>query len=294
MKKIVGLFLVIASVFLLSGCVKNNNTMTINKDKSMDLEVELLVSTLLSDELSSKIDLSKYEVNGYKVTSVNYSDNGNTPNYSGVKLKKSFKNIDDYSYKNLDRVDLKSMIMDEDVSKLFVRKKCFLKDTYTAKFEIKIDETDNILNNTEITVETETTKTETTNDETTQVTETKTTEIDAGELTNKIANLSGEMDMNFIVNLPFSSNSSNADEKSDSDRTLTWKLSTDGTVKNIDFSFNIYNTTNIIIITSICFAVIIGVIVAFIIIKKKRSSRDTLIYTDYDASIAKEVENEIK
>ena len=204
MKKIVGLFLVIASVFLLSGCVKNNNTMTINKDKSMDLEVELLVSTLLSDELSSKIDLSKYEVNGYKVTSVNYSDNGNTPNYSGVKLKKSFKNIDDYSYKNLDRVDLKSMIMDEDVSKLFVRKKCFLNDTYTAKFEIKIDETDNILNNTEITVETETTKTETTNDETTQVTETKTTEIDAGELTNKIANLSGEMDMNFTVNLPFS------------------------------------------------------------------------------------------
>ena len=39
MKKASNLILVICSLFLLSGCMKHNVSMTINKDKSMDLEI---------------------------------------------------------------------------------------------------------------------------------------------------------------------------------------------------------------------------------------------------------------
>ena len=37
MKKIRGFFIVLICIVLLNGCVKNTNTMTINKDKSMKL-----------------------------------------------------------------------------------------------------------------------------------------------------------------------------------------------------------------------------------------------------------------
>ena len=277
MKKLKIALLTIISILLLSGCVKNSTSMTINKDKSMDLEVELLVSTIYSDELSSKIDTKKYENDGYKVTNVNLSDDGNTPNYSGIKLKKTFKNIDDYSGSSVNRVDLKEVILNNKEGLFFVREKCFLKDTYTANFMIKLSEEDNIIEKKEPEVVENNTLTTESEFE---------SSLDEEE---EIVDLSGEMEYKIIVNLPYSSSDSNADDKSDLNRVHTWNLKSDGSVKNIDYTFNVYNITNIILFVSGCLVVIIGVIVAFIIIKKKRSSREMLIHTDYDESIANEI-----
>ncbi len=273
MKKFFSILLILISIILLSGCVKNTNSMTIDKDKNMTYEVEVLVSTLISDEVSANIDTSKYESNGFKVTNVNFSKSGDTPEYSGIKLKKTYKNIDDYSSDAVDRVNLKELLENEDIVNLFVHKKSFLKDIYTAKFSIMLSDEDNILKKEEVT----------NNEETEDESETETSEnLDESSMEdlNKISELTNDIELKYVVNLPYSCTSSNADEKSNLNRTLTWNLSYDGTTHNIDYTFNIYNIKNMIIVSSLVLIVIVGCIIGFIVVKKKLSSRNTLIFKE--------------
>lgn len=80
------------------------------------------------------------------------------------------------------------------------------------------------------------------------------------------------MDLKYIVNLPYKAVSSNATQKSNEDKTLTWDLTTLKENENIKFEFYIYNITNILI--GIGVIVVVLIIVILLIVKSKKSKKD--------------------
>ncbi len=82
------------------------------------------------------------------------------------------------------------------------------------------------------------------------------------------------IDLKYIVNLPYKAVSSNATEKSNDDKTLTWDLTSLKENDNVKFEFYIYNTTNILIGSGII--VVIIVIIILLIVKSKKSKKDKI------------------
>ena len=80
------------------------------------------------------------------------------------------------------------------------------------------------------------------------------------------------MDLKYIVNLPYKAVSSNATQKSNEDKTLTWDLTTLKENENIKFEFYIYNITNILIGVGVI--VVVLIIVILLIVKSKKSKKD--------------------
>lgn len=124
--KIIALFIIIISC---SACAKDETIMTINNDKSLNIEVNLgypVGSTKI-------IDIAKLKDNagsiGYFVDS--YHDNM----FSGYRLSKKIKNINDVSTKENINLNLADIITGKiDDSKLFKVDKGFFKNTYYANF----------------------------------------------------------------------------------------------------------------------------------------------------------------
>ncbi len=119
----------------LSGCVKMNAGMTINKDKSMDFEMLMAVNKeymsdsdfnknmLLDDE-----NIDKMKENGFTIHDYNQND------MVGYKITKKFENIDKMS--STDEVEFKFNNFTEgfnDNTSLFKVKKGLFKNTYTVK-----------------------------------------------------------------------------------------------------------------------------------------------------------------
>ena len=134
MKRMKRFLLLSIIVLLLNGCVKNNVTMRINNDKSMNLEVSILVKEEYKDTLTGSFKPSDLENNGFKVSTTNKDD------YSGYKITKSFKNIDELSKSNNETSDISNILESSfDYSKLFTRESGFFKDTYSAKYIFSLD-----------------------------------------------------------------------------------------------------------------------------------------------------------
>lgn len=83
----------------------------------------------------------------------------------------------------------------------------------------------------------------------------------------------GAMDLKYIVTLPYKSISSNATEKTNDDKTLTWDLTALKENDNIKYEFYIYNMTNIYLIIG-AFIIIIAIVVILLIIKSKKSKEN--------------------
>lgn len=129
MKGIKRFLLVIISIILLSGCVKNTITTKINKDKSMNLEIEILTKDEYKNTLSSIINSNSLENRGFKVITTNKND------YSGFKITRKFNNIDELCNASKDPVDITNILeKDFNYNSLFTKKSSFFKDTYTANF----------------------------------------------------------------------------------------------------------------------------------------------------------------
>ena len=96
---------------LLSGCFKNDTTMKINKDKSMNLEVTLTVEDQYKSTLSSNFDSADIEKRGFKVTTINNDD------YSGYKITKKYNNIDELSKSDNKPLEI-SNILDSDFASI--------------------------------------------------------------------------------------------------------------------------------------------------------------------------------
>ena len=233
-------------VISLTGCVKFKSTMEIKKDKSMDYKIIYAFDKSLfgDQEILTSNDKKELENKGFTVS--NYVDG----NMKGFKVSKNIKNIDDVSSTNNATYDLSGLLdSNKSESKVFKVKKGFLKNTYTASF--KFDSSDSDLNNS--------TSNDTTidNDFTTDDNNT-TTDSDFD-----FSNINTNMDLSFNVKLPYKAISSNATTKKNDDKELSWNLSSTGEDK-IEFSFALYNMTNIYICGGVIVLLIIIVIVSIL------------------------------
>ncbi len=251
--------LLILLVISLTGCVKFNSTMEIKKDKSMDYKIIYAFDKSLfgDQEILTSDDKKELENKGFTVS--NYVDG----NMKGFKVSKNIKNIDDVSSTNDATYDLSGLLdSNKSESKVFKVKKGFLKNTYTASF--KFDSADSDLNNS--------TSNDTTidNDFTTDDNNT-TTDSDFN-----FSNINTNMDLSFNVKLPYKAISSNATTKKNDDKELSWNLSSTGEDK-IEFSFALYNMTNIYICGGVIVLLIIIVIVSILNKGKKNkvSNKDS-------------------
>ena len=251
--------LLILLVISLTGCVKFNSTMEIKKDKSIDYTVIYAFDKSLFGDQEILTSDDKKELENKEFTVSNYVDG----NMNGLKLSKNIKNIDDVSSTNDATYDLSGLLdSNKSESKVFKVKKGFLKNTYTASF--KFDSSDSDLNNS--------TSNDTTidNDFTTDDNDT-TTDSDFD-----FSNINTNMDLSFNVKLPYKAISSNATTKKNDDKDLSWDLSSTGENK-IEFSFALYNMTNIYICGGVIVLLIIIVIVSILNKSKKNkvSNKDT-------------------
>ena len=238
--------LLILLVISLTGCVKFNSTMEIKKDKSMDYKIIYAFDKSLfgDQEILTNDDKKELENKGFTVS--NYVDG----NMKGFKVSKNIKNIDDVSSTNDATYDLSGLLdSNKSESKVFKVKKGFLKNTYTASF--KFDSSDSDLNNS--------TSNDTTIDNDFTIDDNNTTTDSDFDFSN----INTNMDLSFNVKLPYKAISSNATTKKNDDKELSWNLSSTGEDK-IEFSFALYNMTNIYICGGVIVLLIIIVIVSIL------------------------------
>lgn len=211
MKKLSKIFIAICTLFLLSGCMKYNVSMGIDKDKSMNLQVivaideqslkEMMNSTgndsYDDDSLSSLSDMSEgkevFKKRGYEVE--DYSEG----NYNGIIATLKIKNIDNVSVEEDLKVILSDILEEDfDDSKFFKVEKKSDKNIYTANFIYEVGESDD---------------------------------------SDEMSNVPG-LEVKYTVKLPYKAISDNADSKRNNE--LTWNVSFNEQT-DINFSFEIPN-----------------------------------------------------
>lgn len=311
MKKIKLGGLVIALLLTLTGCVKSHTGMVVNDDKSLDLNMDFLVSDKVlpmigtlsggvidPNELLSKFDEYASELKKEGIT----LEKATAKDYTGLKVGKKFDNIDDLSVEKDLRVnfqDLLTDLMDSDDKdkkdvKIFKVNKGFFKNTYTADFYLSLD-TDDITGDLTPTSGDDITVTPGDNGETT---------LPGGNPLEGLGNmeelmaLASEMEVTFDVTVPRKNLSNNAKKVSEDEKQLTWNLSavTSGET-SIKFEFDILNMNNIYLVGGVGLAVLLIIIVVIVVLSKKKgkNSNETKegepIHTDYDPSIAQSVVN---
>lgn len=292
--------ILLSLTILLTGCVKSNTSMTINKDKSMSLTSEVLISDKLLDKenrLIIKDEKEKLQKKNMTVEEIKDS-NG----YSGFSVTKKYGNIDKNSKEEYKEIIISNFFDDKfDDSVLFQVKKGLFKNVYTANYKFEVDNDDFVEeNNSNETVIDDTTNTPTVENGTTNVIDNtnnvdgtnNNTEKDISDNADLIK-LASEVKFKFSVNLPYKVLESNATKKSDDGKKLEWDLNSNDAVK-INYSFELYNMNNIYMAIGISIGAIILLIVLIIIknkiVQKKRekiSSRPIL--KEYDPSIEDEL-----
>lgn len=209
MKKLGRIFLSLCALFLLSGCVKYNVSMGIDKDKHMDLQIivafdeetfKQMMNEMDKDydeeSLSSMFDMSEgksvFKKRGYEVE--DYSEG----NYNGIIANLKIDNIDNVSVNEDLQVVLSDLLNEEfDDSKFFKVEKKSDKNIYTAHFIYEADDSDD----------------------------------------DTMDNIPG-LDLKYTVKLPYKVISDNAHSKRSNE--LTWNVSMDKQT-DIKYSFEIPN-----------------------------------------------------
>ena len=325
LKKVIGVLLILTTM---TGCVKYKNTMTINNDKSMIFEGSYLISDKLLETSDSTTFFSEENKKALEERGVKVSEKKEN-NYTGIAVSKKYDNIDKISNKNGKEVTISDYFKEDfDDSILFKVEKGFLKNKYTANFKYdsnvgtgdggdtstsqaltendkKLAVTDDLTTTTPNTGEEATTPstgddTTTPDDGTTTPTTPTTpdtTEPGDSGFDSDIMGLAGEMEFNYVVNLPEKALTNNATNVSNDGKTLTWSLM-QSQISNIEFSFELKNMTNYYILYGgIAAAVIIVIIIIISLIKKGKKGKEVVpaqnepIHADYDPSIAQAVPN---
>lgn len=149
MKKIK--YLIVALFFiLLTGCSSYDMSMSINRNKSMDLSINIVSTS--KEEISKYVDSlkEKYEVNDFKVEEFTRDNN------YGIRITKHYDNIDNNSFaERTDKFDLLYLYNnDYDKSietKIFNVDKGFASNRYAANFFVDLTNKDIDLSNTKVT-----------------------------------------------------------------------------------------------------------------------------------------------
>ena len=269
--KILKVLLVVIMAFTLSGCVKFNQTMEIKKDGTMNYNLIYAANKSLlqgQDNIFEEDDIKQLQEKGFTVTY--YEDD----KMKGVTISRNGILVDSISSDDKNAVyELTSVVSDDkkDNSKLFYVKKGFLKNTYVANFKFdssSASDRSNINMRNEDGTEDDFTKDDMTSDDIFDTTD------DGSDSTGNDSDMSAlmdqymkNMDLKFIVKLPYAAISNNATTKSSDNKELTWDLTKITKDDSIKFEFSLYNVTNIVILVA---GVVLVVAVVFFIIKKKK------------------------
>ena len=269
--KILKVLLVVIMAFTLSGCVKFNQTMEIKKDGTMNYNLIYAANKSLlqgQDNIFEEDDIKQLQEKGFTVT--DYEDD----KMKGVTISRNGILVDSISSDDKNAVyELTSVVSDDkkDNSKLFYVKKGFLKNTYVANFKFdssSASDRSNINMRNEDGKEDDFTKDDMTSEDIFDTTD------DGSDSTDNDSDMSAlmdqymkNMDLKFIVKLPYAAISNNATTKSSDNKELTWDLTKITKDDSIKFEFSLYNVTNIVILVA---GVVLVVAVVFFIIKKKK------------------------
>ena len=191
-------------------------------------------------------------------------------NYEGFTLSKKINNIDEVSTEGEAEYDLSGLMDESNGNKyLFKVVKGEEKNTYYAKF--KFNANDSGLNMDDE-MDDETLPDE--NDELDNNDMEGTGSLDNMDFSGMMANL----DLSFNVNLPNSAISSNATNKENNDKKLTWKLNTQGE-EYIEFAFELSNNAGGInmLYVGIGAGVLVLLIVIVLLISKKNKKTPEVV-----------------
>ena len=271
MKKAKSLVLLMIMVFLLTGCVKFNTNIEIKKNKSMDMAVIYAVNSSLLSYMDNDggilSDDDKKELEDEGFTIENYSDE----TFTGYKLLKNVKNIDDVSAANDVNYSISGLLDDSNANdkKMFKVEKDLFKNTYYAN--IKFDASDSNLDDNDSSFD----DIDDNNSSVALLENKIDNNFDDGyglpemDFSN-MAGLAGNMDLSFKVNLPYKAISNNASSVDNDSKTLTWNLSATNT-SNIEFSFYLYNWNTILALGGIVMATVILVVLLALALSKKNN-----------------------
>lgn len=269
--KILKVLLVVIMAFTLSGCVKFNQTMEIKKDGTMNYNLIYAVNKSLlqgQDNIFEEDDIKQLQEKGFTVT--DYEDD----KMKGVTISRNGILVDSISSDDKNAVyELTSVVSDDkkDNSKLFYVKKGFLKNTYVANFKFdssSASDRSNINMRNEDDKEDDFTKDDMTSDDIFDTTDNGSDSTDNdSDMSALMDQYMKNMDLKFIVKLPYAAISNNATTKSSDNKELTWDLTKITKNDSIKFEFSLYNVTNIVILVA---GVVLVVAVVFFIIKKKK------------------------
>lgn len=231
-------FLLIISILLIittTGCAKMSQSITVNKNKSVDLViVEAVKEESLTDEqkntMITSLNLDKIKSSEYSLE--NYNSNG----YIGYKITRHFPNIDKISSKEEVVADLAiSNITNQQY--LFTVKKGLFKNTYYGDFYSS--DLNSLKNN-----------------------------IDSS---NDIYS-SSEIDIGFNLSIPTKIGNNNAGYVSGDLKSANWPTYWD---KPIQFEFTLYNYKTIFILTALFVIIIIIFIYKAVNRKKRKLTLDS-------------------
>ena len=242
MSKIKSLMLLVVATFMLTGCVKFNANMEIRKDKSLKYSIIYAMdSSLVGDsEIMDDDDKSELEAEGFKLEEYNQD------NYKGFVVSKDFENIDDISIGADVTYDVSGLLnVKANNQEVFAVQKGFLKNVYTAKFTFNSNDDDNDVSDPD---------------------EDDDSSLSSG-LSDSVSQMTNSMDLSFNVKLPYKAISNNATTTNNDNKDLSWKLISDKTNK-IEFSFALYNMTNVYITCGLLLIIVIGAVV--VIVKKRK------------------------
>ena len=297
MKKSFKFLCLMLTVFMMTGCMKYEWKMSVNKDKSMNFEITAAVAASLMQQAgSNQLMTDNEELQSIKdagFTVKNYSDGTMT----GYTFTKKIANIDDVSSEKEVKYN-PEQAMTEKNPKIFTVKKGFFKNTYTLTVENNtsdelengmnsigttenIDETDDITNAEDININTPNTTQDNTESNTINP-ENSENNITTDEIEDDIdlSTLTSSMDMTFNINLPYEAVSSNATSTENNGKTLKWNL-LDNNLKNVTATFELYNMNNIYLTAGIAGAAVLVIIVIIIIKKRKPKTQKPVQDTVY-------------
>lgn len=242
MKKFLKILLVVIMIFGLTGCVKYNVSMSIKDNKSVTLEViyaidESLMSSFTESEEKeqSGINLDDYNYlkeKGYVVSE--YSEKTDDGSLSGIKITKTFENIDDITKDSQKVVDMVNIFNDEN-SANFDDSQFFYKngDNYKASFKFDFSE------DTEEGID--------------------------------YSTYESYFNLKYQVSLPKKAISNNATSVSDDGKTLTWNLSY-AKVNDVEFEFNFNQESNILLYALIGIGALAVITIVIVIVSKSKNT----------------------
>lgn len=236
MKKSIKLLALAFVMLLFTGCVKYDIEMTINGDKSMDFKVLTAIADSAKGYMGEQATEGEKEKEELKQKGFEIEDY-KQDGYTGYSVKKHFNNIDDLSSTEDVTANIDSEL---NADKMFKITKGFLGNTYKASFKSKDGES-------------------------------YSKQISTYKDNDSYKEYMKGMEIKFIVNLPSKAKSNNATTVSEDGKRLEWDLMT---TPNVEFEFEISNTTNlIIVIGGACAVAGIIICVVAVVLKKKKENK---------------------